>query len=48
MIVDGAMYYCYMFRDNMEMASISKNKFDEGMKNMRKILVNENYYVRAT
>ena len=47
-IVDGAMYYCYMFRDNMEMASISKNKFDEGMKNMRKILVNENYYVRAT
>lgn len=47
-IVDGAMYYCYMFRDNMEMASISKGKFDEGMKNMRKILVNENYYVRAT
>jgi hypothetical protein len=47
-IVDGAMYYSYMFRDNIEMASISKNKFDEGMKNMRKILVNENYYVRAT
>lgn len=46
-IVDGAMYYSYMFRDNMEMASISKNKFEEGMKNMRKILVNENVYVRS-
>jgi hypothetical protein len=45
-IVDGAMYYSYMFRDNMEMASISKNKFEEGMKNMRKILVNENVYMR--
>ena len=45
-IVDGAMYYSYMFRDNMEMASISKSKFEEGMKNMRKILVNENVYMR--
>lgn len=46
-IVDGSMYYCYMFRDNMEMASVSKNKFDEGCKNIRKILVNENVYLRA-
>lgn len=45
-IVDGAMYYSYMFRDNMEMAAISKSKLEEGIKNMRKILVNENVYMR--
>jgi len=46
-IVDGAMYYSYQFRDNIEMAAMAKSKFDEGTKNMRKILVNENFYVRS-
>lgn len=46
-IVDGAMYYAYMFRDNMEQAGISQRKFDEGVKHMRSILVNEYAYFRA-
>jgi len=46
-IIDGAMYYAYMFRDNIEMASISQNKFDNGIKQMRTINVNENIYMRA-
>ena len=46
-IADGSMYYSYMFRDNMEMASISQRKFDEGIKQMRVLLVNENVYMRA-
>lgn len=46
-IVDGAMYYAYMFRDNIEMANLSQSKFENGIKNMRTILVNENVYFRS-
>ena len=46
-VVDGAMYYAYMFRDNMEMANISQSKFEDGIKNMRTLLVNENIYFRS-
>ena len=46
-ITDGAMYYAYMFRDNLEMASVSQRKFDDGVKQMRTLLVNENIYMRA-
>lgn len=46
-IVDGAMYYAYMFRDNIEMANLSQSKFENGIKNMRTLLVNENVYFRA-
>ena len=47
-ITDGAMYHAYMFRDNMEMWQIAFKKFEDGIKNMRKLLVNENIYLRAT
>lgn len=40
-ILDGAMYHCYMFRDNAQSATLSKQKFDEGLKAMRSLLVNE-------
>jgi len=46
-IVDGAMYHSYMFRDNLESASISLRKFEDGIKQMRTLLVNENVYARA-
>ena len=46
-IVDGAMYYAYMFRDNIEMAGLSQNKFENGIKQMRTLLVNENIYFRG-
>lgn len=46
-IIDGAMYYAYMFRDNIEMANISQSKFENGIKNMRTLLVNEHAYFRA-
>jgi len=41
------MYYAYMFRDNLESAGLSLRKFDEGVKHMRTLLVNENVYARA-
>jgi len=46
-IVDGAMYYAYMFRDNIEMANLSQSKFENGIKQMRTLLVNENVYFRS-
>jgi len=46
-IIDGAMYYAYMFRDNIEMANLSQSKFENGIKNMRTLLVNENIYFRS-
>jgi len=46
-IVDGAMYYAYMFRDNIESARVSFQKFESGMKRMRTQNVNENVYARA-
>ena len=46
-IVDGAMYHTYMFRDNIESAQIAFKKFKDGMDYMRKVLINENIYIRA-
>lgn len=47
-IVDGGMYHAYMFRGNEQSATISKNKFEDGMKNMRVILINRFNYVTST
>lgn len=47
-IVDGAMYYAYLFRSNSQDAVLSKQKFDEGIKDMRTLLVNRTEYVRST
>jgi hypothetical protein len=45
-IIDGAMYHSYMFRENIESANLSLNKFDAGLKQMRSLLVNE--YINVT
>jgi len=47
-IVDGAMYHAYMFRDNAQSASMSKQKFDEGLKALRSLLVNNYVHVYDT
>ncbi len=47
-IVEGAMYYCYMFRSNEQAATLAKAKFDKGVKNMRTITMNRYEYVRST
>ena len=46
-IVDGAMYHAYMFRDNLESASLALRKFEDGLKQMRTLLTNEHAYARA-
>ena len=47
-VVDGALYHGYMFRDNVQQASITKAKFDEGIDRMRTLLINRFTDVRDT
>jgi hypothetical protein len=46
-IIDGAMYYAYMFRGNEQAANISQGKVKEGIKQMRTMLVNRYTYMRS-
>ena len=47
-IVDGAMYYAYLFRGNTQDAQILQGKFQEGIKNMRSLYINRYNYLRST
>ena len=47
-IVDGAMYYAYLFRGNSQDASITYGKYLEGLKNMRTLYLNRYDFVRST
>jgi len=47
-VVDGAMYYAYQFRGDLETATLSFQKFQEGIKDMRTIYINRYNYVRST
>jgi hypothetical protein len=40
-ILDGGLYYLYMFRDNPESAGVSIQIFQQGIKNMQGILINK-------
>jgi hypothetical protein len=40
-IVEGALYHMYMFRDNIESANMSMNVFDQGVKEMRTLFINK-------
>ena len=42
------MHYAYLFRGNSQDAIIAKEKFEEGIKNMRSLLINRYDYVRST
>lgn len=47
-IIDGAMYYVYQFRNDLENSQFMYSKFQEGLKNMRKIYQNRYEYMRDT
>ena len=46
-IVDGAMHYAYLFRGNTQDALVAKEKFEEGIKHMKSMLINRYNYVRS-
>lgn len=47
-IVDGAMYYAYMFRGNEQAANMAQSKFSDGVKYMRSLNINRTEYIRDT
>lgn len=47
-IVEGAMYYTYQFRGDLETASLSLQKFNQGIEDMRTIYINRYDYVRSS
>ena len=40
-IISGALYYMYMFRDNAESSNIAATVFEQGVKEMRTLLINK-------
>jgi hypothetical protein len=47
-IIDGAMMFMMLFRSNEQSASIHKEKFEQGIKTMRRLLMDEPLHVRST
>jgi hypothetical protein len=47
-IVDGAMYYSYVFRGDMQSANATLSKFEQGVKQMRSLNINRTDYLRDT
>jgi hypothetical protein len=47
-IIDGAMYYVYQFRGDTQMADISNQKFQAGIKHLRSLNINRMNYLRDT
>ena len=47
-IIDGAMMYLMMFRSNEQSASIHRDKFQDGIKMMRRLLLDEPLSVTST
>ncbi len=46
-VVNGAMFYAYMFRGNTQDAVVVKELTDEGIKSMRSLLINRYNYMRS-
>lgn len=47
-IIDGAMMFMMLFRSNEQSASIHKDKYEQGIKAMRRLLMDEPLHVRST
>jgi hypothetical protein len=47
-IIDGAMYYMMVFRSNEQGAAINQQKFQEGIRQMERVLIDEPIRVTST
>ena len=47
-IVDGALYHLYMFKDNIEAANAAYQAFTLGIKDLQTLYINNFEYVRDT
>ena len=47
-ILDGAMVYMMVYRSNEQSASIHQSRFDQGIKTMRRLYLDEPLYITST
>lgn len=47
-VIDGAMFHMMMFRSNEQGAAIYRDKFDNGIRTMRRLLMDEPITMRST
>ena len=47
-IVDGALYHLYMFKDNLEAANAAYGAFQAGLKDLQTLFINSYEYIRDT
>ena len=47
-VIDGAMMYMMRFRSNDQSAELHRGSFDDGIKMMRRLLVDDNLNIRST
>jgi len=47
-IIEGALYHLYMFKDNVESAQVAFLAFERGIKNLQTLYINSYDYVRDT
>ena len=47
-IVDGALYHMYMFKDNLESAQAAFMSFQQGIKDLQTLYINNYDYIRDT
>jgi len=45
-LVDGALYHMYMFKDNPESAGVAFQAFERGLKDLQSIYINKYEYIR--
>ena len=47
-IIDGALYHMYMFKDNLEAANAAFVAFNNGLKDLQTLFINNFEYIRDT
>ena len=47
-VIDGAMMYMMRFRSNDQSAELHRGSFDDGIKMMRRLLIDDNQRIRST
>lgn len=47
-VIDGAMMYMMRFRSNEQSASVHQQSFENGIKSMRRVLIDEQLRIRST
>ena len=47
-LIDGALYYMYMFKDNTEAAQVAYGAFEKGIKDLQTLYINNTAAVRDT